>query len=77
MSENSFFVSMARGRIVKLNCFNGFKTGRICLQMVAKIYGCARKEVNFLLFQLYKTHSPLQQDISASIRVSPSYYTNA
>lgn len=77
MSENSFFVSMARGRIVKLNCFNGFKTGGICLQMVAKIYECARKEVNFLLFQLYKTHSPLQQDISASIKVSPSYNTNA
>lgn len=75
MSENSFFVSMARGRIVKLNSFNGL--GRICLQIIAKIYGCARKEVNFLLFQLYKTHSPLQQDISASIRVSPSYYANA
>lgn len=49
MSENYFFVSATRGCIVK-NCFNGFKTGRICLQLDAEIYGCAMKEVNILCF---------------------------
>ena len=50
MSEKSFFVSMARGRIVKLNCFNGLKLGEFAFKWLQKFTGVPGKKSIFFCF---------------------------